>query len=81
MKADHKQHTYDNIGHPMEIDDSDYADDTLEHDTAQPSGSNKPKRTRSKPSADRVPGQTILPVPRVEAIVHADGKFNSVFPF
>ena len=77
MDVDHVQH--DSSTHPMDVEYGDYVDDTIDHDTVQTSKTFKPKKARSKPSTDRAPGQTILPIPRIEAIVHADGKSRCYF--
>lgn len=54
-------------------DDFDGVDEQLEeYETAPFVSAAKPRRPRAKPSTGRKPGQTVLPVQKVEGIVKGD---------
>lgn len=74
MEADYVNPTSDVVMRRMDMDESDdYGDDAVEHEIGQSSGSLKIKRHRNKPPTDRSPGQTLLPLSKIEAIVQSDG--------
>lgn len=48
-----------------------------EHETKQSASSARPKKPRAKPATDRTPGQSLLPISKVDSIVQSDGKSSA----
>jgi len=49
-------------------------DEIQQPEEPNPTSQVKVKKPRAKPTTERVPGHTILQLPRVEAVIRGDGK-------